>query len=53
MDKLIEEMAESNGIDPNLLKELISLEQEKVHLQKRRNAGKEILEIIDNYIGEE
>ena len=52
MDNLIEEMAKNHEIDPKLLKDLISIEQEKVHLQKRRNVGKEILETIDSYIEE-
>jgi len=53
MDELIEETAKNQEIDPKLLKDLINIEQEKVHLQKRRNVGKEILEIIDNYIEEQ
>ena len=53
MDNLIEEVARNQEINPKLLKELISLEQEKVHLQRRRNIGKDILEIIDRYIEEE
>jgi len=53
MDKLIEEMAKHQEINPKLLKDLISIEQEKVHLQKRRNVGKEILEVIDSYIEEQ
>ena len=53
MDNIVAEMAKNQEIDPKLLKDLINLEQKKVHLQKRRNIGKEILEIIDSYIEEQ
>jgi len=50
MNDLIKENARKYEINSEMLKCLIDLEQEKVHLQKRRNVTKEIRDIIDNYI---
>ncbi len=50
MNDLIKENAQKYEINSEMLKCLIDLEQEKVHLQKRRNITKELLDIIDKYI---
>lgn len=50
MNDLIKENARKYEINSEMLKCLIDLEQEKVHLQKRRNITKELLDIIDKYI---
>jgi len=50
MNDLIKENALKYEINSEMLNSLINLEQEKVHLQRRRNVTKDILEIIDKYI---
>lgn len=50
MNDLIKENARKYEINSEMLQCLIDLEQEKVHLQKRRNVTKELRDIIDKYI---
>ena len=54
MDKeLIENAAQEQGVEPELLRQLIGYEAGKVHLQKRRGAKRAIREIIEESLTEE
>lgn len=54
MDKeLIGEAAQEQGVEPELLLQLIEYEAGKVHLQGRRGARRKIREIIEASLTEE
>ncbi len=50
MDELITDISEKHKVPPELLRKLIDHEQEKVHLERRRNAVSEIITILTDYL---
>lgn len=47
---LLKEVAHNHDVDPDLLHELISYEQGRVHLKKRRGAKSDIKQTIEKQI---
>jgi hypothetical protein len=52
MDKIIREVAAEHQVDPELLRRLIQVEQDKVHLERRRGAKDELRRIIEEHLEE-
>jgi predicted kinase len=48
--ELLAEIADEHDVDINLLEDLLSYEQTKVHLERRRGAKSEIQHMIEQWI---
>ena len=53
MDDLLDKIAREQDVDPNLVRALISYEQTKVHLEKRRGAVEALRRMIEDHLTEE
>lgn len=47
---LLREVAAKHGVDPRLLLQLIAIEREKVHLERRRGAKDELRAVIESHV---
>ncbi len=49
-DELLSEVSAEYNVDPGLLRQLVDLENTKVHLERRRGAKNQIRQMIENHL---
>ena len=49
MEDLLEKVAQKYEISADLLRQLIEVERPRVHLEKRRNVGRDLRQVIERW----
>ena len=52
-DELLREVSIKYDVDPELLRQLVDLENTKVHLKRRKGASNQIRQMIENHLDQQ